>query len=335
MVSYAGVIDCPPSWPTCLPNQFLMLPQILHILTGPTAVGKTELSLEWAEQYGAEIVSCDSLLFYRGMNIGTAKPRADELARVPHHLIDIHEPDSAMTIADYVARAERTVADIVRRGKRVLVTGGSGFYLKAFFGPVVDRVAVSAELREQVETKLMNEGLASLVKELKELNPAGLGGLDAANPRRVTRALERCRASGKTLQRVKAEFDAQPGAFSEFQINGVCLTREPEELNQRIALRVDHMLAEGLVAEVRGLLDQGLDRNPSAVRSIGYRETVAMLAGELPESELPAAIVKNTKALVRKQRTWFRNQLPELRTQSAADARSATLFDSPSMHLDS
>lgn len=304
-----------------------MEPKTLHILTGPTAVGKTELSLEWAERNDAEIVSCDSLLFYRGMNIGTAKPRADELARVPHHLIDIHEPDSAMTIADYVARAERTVADIVARGKRILVTGGSGFYLKAFFGPVVDRVSVSTELREQVETKLTNEGLESLVSELNELNPAGLGSLDVANPRRVTRALERCRASGKTLHVLKADFDAQPGAFPEFQIKGVCLTREPEELNQRIEQRVAEMLAEGLVAEVRGLLDQGLNHNPSAARSIGYRETIAMLAGELPEGELPAAIVKNTKALVRKQRTWFRTQLPELRMLAATEANPGTLFD--------
>ena len=308
-----------------------MEPKTLHILTGPTAVGKTELSLEWAEQYDAEIVSCDSLLFYRGMNIGTAKPRADERARVPHHLIDIHQPDSAMTIADYVARAERSVADIVTRGKRVLVTGGSGFYLKAFFGPVVDGVTMPTALREQIEAKLTNEGLASLVRELKELNPAGLGSLDRANPRRVTRALERCRASGKTLQVVKAEFDALPGVFSEFQIKGVCLTREPEELNQRIEQRVDEMLAAGLVAEVRGLLDQGLSNNPSAARSIGYRETIAMLAGELPEGELPATIVKNTKALVRKQRTWFRTQLPELRMQVAAEAKSATLFDTPTI----
>lgn len=305
-----------------------MEPPILHILTGPTAVGKTELSLEWAEQSDAEIVSCDSLLFYRGMNIGTAKPSADELTRVPHHLIDIHQPDSAMTIADYVVRSQRAVADILERGKRVLVTGGSGFYLKAFFGPVVDSVSVPAALREQVETQLTNEGVESLVQELKALNPAGLGGLDVANPRRVTRALERCRASGKTLELLKTEFEAQPGAFPDFKLKGVCLTREAEELSQRIEKRVDQMLAEGLVAEVRGLIDRGLERNPSAARSIGYRETIAVLTGELPEAELPAAIVKNTKALVRKQRTWFRTQLPKLRMQTAADAAPGTLFDS-------
>ncbi|MDB4384459.1 tRNA (adenosine(37)-N6)-dimethylallyltransferase MiaA [Opitutaceae bacterium] len=299
----------------------------LHVLTGPTAVGKTELALQWAEANNAEIVSCDSLLFYRGMNIGTAKPTRDELERVPHHLVDIRDVTEPMTIADYVVRAQQVVADIQRRGRAVLVTGGSGFYLKAFFGPVVDQVTVPAEVRDEVERRLEQEGLASSVAELRALNPTGLDGLDLANPRRVLRALERCRVSGKTLQVLKAEFAAQPGPFAEHQIKGVCLTREGPDLNERIELRVEQMLQAGLVTEVEGMLARGLERNPSAARSIGYRETIAMLAGERSESELAATIAKNTRALAKKQRTWFRTQLSQLNLLPAPVATAAGLFD--------
>lgn len=299
----------------------------LHVLTGPTAVGKTELALQWAEKHEAEIVSCDSLLFYRGMNIGTAKPHREELERVPHHLIDIRDVAEPITIADYVVRAQQAVTDIQSRGRAVLVTGGSGFYLKAFFGPVVDQVTVPAEIRAEIERRWESEGLAVLVAELRALNPDGLDGLDVANPRRVLRALERCRVSGKTLQVLKAEFAGQPVPFAEHQIKGVCLTREVPDLNRRIELRVEHMLQAGLVAEVEGLLACGLERNPSAARSIGYRETIAMLAGDMLESELGAAIAKNTRALAKKQRTWFRTQLSQLNLLPAADATAAGLFD--------
>ncbi len=298
----------------------------IHVLTGPTAVGKTELALRWAEANGAEIVSCDALLFYRGMDIGTAKPTAAERARVPHHLIDVGEVNSGMDVTGYVALAREAVADITARGKRVLVAGGSGFYLKSFFAPVADDVTVPEELRAEVTAKLETEGLAALVAELRALNPQGLGGLDVANPRRVTRALERCRASGRPLATLAAEFARMPGPFADWSVRCTRLDREPEDLNARIARRVDAMLAEGLVAEVERLRAAGLERNPSASRAIGYRETLAMLDGGLPRASLAAEIVKNTRALVKKQRTWLRTQLPEHRVLAAKDTCVAELF---------
>lgn len=298
----------------------------MHVLTGPTAVGKTELALRWAEANDAEIVSADSLLFYRGMNIGTAKPTPAELARVPHHLIDIVAPSQPMNIADYVERARAAVDEIEARGRRVLITGGSGFYLKAFFEPVVDEVEVPVSLRAKVEQDLVNRGLAALVAELHELNPAGLAGLDIANPRRVTRALERCLASGRTLQALKADFESRPGPFADWTVRGVLLVREAAELEDRIIRRVDQMLADGLVAEVSRLDDAGIRQNPSAARSIGYRETLAVLDGTLSRETLAAEIVRNTKALVRKQRTWFRQQLPQLQRVEATTATVPALF---------
>lgn len=299
---------------------------VIQVLTGCTAVGKTELALRWAEANGAEIVSCDSLLFYRGMDIGTAKPTKAELARVPHHLIDVGEVRERMDVTHYVTKARVAVDEVLARRKRVLVTGGSGFYLAAFFGPVADDVEVPAALREEIRTRLEREGLAALVAELRALNPAGLGALDVQNPRRVTRALERCRASGRTIAELQAEFAARPGPFADFEVKLCELVREPAVLEQRVEARVRQMQRDGLVDEVRALLGRGLKENPSAAKAIGYRETIDFLEGRLTEAELLPAIVKNTRALVKKQRTWFKTQLPEHRRVEAATARVEELF---------
>ena len=306
----------------------------LHVLTGCTAVGKTELALRWAEANNAEIVSCDSLLFYRGADIGTAKPSQTELARVPHHLIDVCEVTEQMDVTYYVTKARAVIDDIMGRKRQVLVTGGSGFYLRAFLGPVADAVEVAEELRTELRGRLEKEGLTALVKELQGLNPAGLGALDIQNPRRVLRALERCRASGRTLAELLRDFAAQPAPFADYAVKLSELVREPAELDQRIESRVAAMLRDGLVEEVRGLLAKGLKQNPSAARAIGYRETIDFIEGRLPalsqsngpETELGAAIAKNTRALVKKQRTWFKAQLPPHRQPDASTIEVRELF---------
>ena len=293
----------------------------IHILTGCTAVGKTEWALRWAEARGAEIVSCDSLLFYRGMDVGTAKPTTGERARARHHLIDVRDVTEPMDVTQYIALARAAVEDIAGRGRAVLVTGGSGFYLKAFFAAVADEVMVSTGLRAEVAERLEREGLAAVVAELEGLNPGGLGKLDVENPRRVTRALERCRASGKTLVVLAEEFAARPGAFADWRVELTRLERPAEELNQRIEARVAAMLAGGLVDEVRRLRGEGLAKNPSAARAIGYREVLAMDDGGGIAADLAGEIVKNTRGLVRKQRTWFRTQLPAHRVVAAQNLR--------------
>ena len=298
----------------------------IFVLTGCTAAGKTEWALRWAEQNNAEIVSCDSLLFYRGMDIGTAKPTAEERARVPHHLIDVCEVTDRMDITDYVALAKRSVEEISSRGRRVLVTGGSGFYLKAFFAPVADAVAVSGELRSEIDARLRTEGLPALVADLEKLNPAGLGALDMANPRRVVRALERCRASAKTMAELAEEFAKTPAPFGNWDVQLVRLDRAPEELGQRILLRVKAMLGAGLIEEVQRLLPLGLKENLSASKAIGYRETIDFLEGRLPRARLVEEIAQNTRGLVKKQRTWFRTQLPEHKIVPAAVGLPDDLF---------
>ena len=297
--------------------------RVIHILTGCTAVGKTDQALRWAEAHGAEIVSCDSLLFYRDMDIGTAKPTVTERARVPHHLIDVCAVTEPMDITRYVALTQTAVLEIATRGRPVLVTGGSGFYLKAFFAPVADAVAVPPAVRTRVRGLTAETALG----ELRALNPAGLGSLDTANPRRVLRALERCLASGRTLVELAADFARQRPPFADWEIKLTRLERPADELAQRIEQRVAAMLAAGLVDEVKGLGTRGLLENPSAAKAIGYREVLACLAGDLPESELAAAIVRNTRALVKKQRTWFRTQLPPHREVAADACAVSDLFN--------
>jgi tRNA dimethylallyltransferase len=281
----------------------------LHLLTGCTAVGKTDAALRWAEANGAEIVSCDSQLFYRGMDLGTAKPSAAERARVPHHLIDVLEVAEPMDIARYAGLARRVVDEILARGRQVLVVGGSGFYLKTFLGPVADDVEIPDGLRAEIGALGHEAALAAL----RRLNPGGLGALDTANPRRVTRALERCRASGLTLAELGARFAAIPAPFGDCEVRLTQLDRAPADLERRIERRVQAMLAAGLVDEVTRLRASGLETNPSAARAIGYREVLALLSGKSAPAALAGEIVRNTRALVKKQRTWFRTQLPEHR----------------------
>lgn len=290
---------------------------VIRVLTGCTASGKTEWAIKYAREIGAEIVSADSQLFYRGMDIGTAKPNPDELKLVKHHLINIMDVSETMNIARYVAVAKETVEAVLTRGNAVLVVGGSGFYLKAFFSAVADHIEISPLLRSEIDAQLNRDGLESLVEQLKRLNPAGLGGLDIQNPRRVTRALERCLSTGKTLRELALEFEKIPAPFSNYTIELTQLEQKPEQLEKRIQMRVEQMLSAGLIDEVRALLSMGLRKNLTASKAIGYREVIDYLDGKLARQHLASEIISNTKGLVKKQKTWFKTQLPEHRHVAA------------------
>jgi tRNA dimethylallyltransferase len=284
--------------------------RVLHILTGCTGVGKTEWALRWAETRGAEILSCDSLLFYRRMDLGTAKPSASERRRVPHHLVDIRPVSELMNVATYASLARAAAEEIAGRGRPVLVVGGSGFYLKTFFAPVADAVEVGPEIQEAVGLLLRTGGPGAAVEELRRLNPGGLGRLDVANPRRVANALTRCLASGRSLGELAEDFSHRSGPFAGWEVRLARLDRSGPDFERRLASRIDVMLGAGLVEEVRVLLAAGLRSNPSAAAAIGYRETVEVLEGRAPREGLADAIARRTRALVKKQRTWFRTQLP-------------------------
>ena len=282
----------------------------IFVLGGVTAVGKTAASLAWAERGDAEILSCDSLLFYRGMDIGTAKPTLEERSRVAHHGIDLVTVDQPYDVASYLDYAHQVVRDVIDRGKKVLVVGGSGFYLQAFFAPVIDEVEVPDALRSQVLDWEQEEGLSGLLRRLHELNPEGIGDLDSDNPRRVTRALERCLASGQSLLALKESFQKADFPFRKNPKITWILDREDFDLEERVKERVSLMLDDGLLTEVQALREMGLERNPSACRAVGYRETLLHLDGRYSSDQWREAIVSATLRLARKQRKWFRSRLP-------------------------
>ena len=284
---------------------------VLHIISGPTAVGKTEYALAYAEAHDAEVISCDALLVYRGMDIGTAKPSLEEQKRVKHHMIDVNPVDQPYDIVAYVAAAEAAMEAVVERGKSAVVVGGSGFYLKSFFAPIVDTVVVPDLIRSSVSGLYEEKGLEGLLAELRRHSPEGLGSLDTLNPRRVQRALERCMASGRSLPDLQAEFAARPEPYGNYRKHFIALERDPEELRKRVARRVDQMVQDGLIEEVDRLRSKGIEKNPCAASAIGYRETLSYLRGEIEREALVAEIVQNTNHLVKKQRTWFRTQIRE------------------------
>ena len=224
-------------------------------------------------------------------------------------MIDLNSVSEPYDIVAYVRDAEVAVAEIFARGKSVVVTGGSGFYLKSFFAPVIDVVKVSDAIRAKVTALYEADGLKGLLDKLRVHSVSCTGNLDTKNPRRVSRALERCIASGKDLPTLQAEFAARPEPFADCINHYILLERDMDNLKQRVARRTELMLKDGLIAEVQTLLLQGLKENPSAASAIGYRETIAFLEGELKRDDLLPLIVQNTLHLVKKQGTWFRTQI--------------------------
>jgi tRNA dimethylallyltransferase len=282
---------------------------VIYMLAGVTAVGKSKISIQWAAKNSCEIVSCDSVAVYKGMDVGSAKPSIRDRQQVVHHGIDLVDVRDVFSVADYQAYATEVVEQIKGRKVSVLVAGGSGFYLQSFLTPVVDDIVVTREIREEVEQIYANDHLVGIVARLKELNPDGVGTLDTLNPRRVMRGLERCMASGKTILQLKDEFAAKPKAFPKFDKKVLWLDRENEDLENRISNRTEGMLKEGIVAETEGLLRAGIEGNAPASNAVGYRECIAFLKGKLQEDQLLGEINKSTRQLVSKQRKWFRKYL--------------------------
>lgn len=281
---------------------------LLIFIVGPTAVGKTALSLELAERLGRPILSCDSLCFYRGMDIGTAKPDESERKRILHYGVDLVDPDQSYDVARYECYARDCVER--HRDTGLVISGGSGFYLKSFFSAVTDQIDIPEDLTKAVQQLHRDQGLAGLVRALQKSNPEGTGNLDLRNPRRVEKALLRCLASGKTLHQLATEFSRLPDPYADYSRCVLLLDRDTQELDTRIAQRTRQMLSGGLVEEVRQLRLQGLEQNLSARDSIGYRETLQFLDGKLDRDTLEAEINLHTRQLVRKQRKWFRRQIP-------------------------
>lgn len=280
----------------------------LRLLTGPTAAGKTDAALAWAEAAGGEILSCDSVCVYRGLDIGSAKPTPAERARVPHHGLDLADPAERFSVEAYVRHARAVIDECRRRGKPLMVVGGSGFYLAAFFGPVTDDIPIPSAVREEVR-RLQAAGVGSLRSRLLEAEGGSLPEwLDDDNPIRLAKALERRLASGRPLDDLRRDFLSRPGPFADLTVRAEVLDRPDPELRQRIRDRTRGMLAGGLIEECRALAARNLPDDLPAVRAVGYRETLAWLReGRTAQTgALALAIEQATWSLVASQRKWFR-----------------------------
>ena len=283
------------------PSQALLPRAIL--LAGPTAVGKSEVALQLAEKLGGEIISVDSMQVYRGLDLGTAKPPPTERARVPHHLIDVVELTEPFDAAKFAELAHHAVAEIQSRGKVPILCGGTGLYFKTFLSGVGEAPPADSKLR----TELAATPLADLLRELASRDPATFARVDRQNPRRVIRAVEINRLTGKPSSQQRASWNSELGTRgSEFAIG---LTRALDDLRRRIDTRVDQMFARGLVDETRRLLEQGLAQNPTAMQAIGYRQVVEHLRGERLLPETIELVKTRTRQFAKRQMTWFRGQM--------------------------
>lgn len=280
-----------------------MATSLLVVIVGPTAVGKTALSLALAGRYGAEIVSADSRLFYRGMDIGTAKPTPAERAAIPHHLIDIVNPDETVTLGQYQAMAYAAIADIQGRGRLPVLVGGTGQYVKAVVEDWgIPRVAPRPELRQILEK--MNG--PELARWLQTLDPVAAVKMDSRNIRRVIRALEVTLVSGQPISELQRK---SPPAVTTLQIG---LTCERELLYRRVDERVAQMMDNGLLTELMGLREAGYGRDLPSMSGLGYQQLGAYLAGECGLEDAVERIRFETHRFVRQQYTWFRPGDPHI-----------------------
>ncbi len=269
-------------------------------LAGPTAVGKSAIALDLAEKVGGEIITVDSMQVYRGLDIGTAKPTADERKKIPHHLLDVCDLTEAFDAAQFIRLAQKGVAEIQSRGRTPIFCGGTGLYFKAFLDGLGDAPPADEKLRTELEAA----PFAALLAELRGRDPAAYEKIDKQNPRRVIRAVEVIRLTGKKFSEQRSEWKTQNSKLKAK--NYFCFTRSLEDLHARINVRVDEMFARGLVDETRELLKHGLAENKFAMQAIGYRQVVEHLRGERDLAATIDLVKIRTRQFAKRQLTWFR-----------------------------
>jgi len=278
--------------------------QPLLVIVGPTASGKTDVSVELALQLNGEVVSADSMLVYKNMDIGTAKPTLEERQGVPHHLIDVIQPDQEFSVAQYQQLAEQAIADIHKRNKLPVVVGGTGLYVRSVMDHYnFDVPGEDPELRQQLLQISSERGNLWLHQQLAAVDPTAAKNIHHNNVRRVIRALEVYKLTGRLFSDMK-QADYQTNAKYKAAIFGISYPREV--LYQRINMRVDHMLATGLIQEVDSLIQQGIKRSSTAMQGLGYKEIAAYLDGEMSLDAAVELLKRDTRRYAKRQFTWFK-----------------------------
>ena len=281
-----------------------MKPELI-VISGPTASGKTALAVALAKQYNGEVVSADSMQIYRRMDIGTAKPTVEEMEGIPHHMIDVVEPEEDFSVACYVDMASKCVDDILSRGKLPIVAGGTGLYIDSLLsGRTFSAFSPESPLRGELEQRIRTEGGEKLLSELAKVDPESAGRLHPNDEKRIVRALEVYLTTGKTITQHNLETQAIPPRYHALTLTLSFERRE--DMWQRIDRRVDVMMEQGLVEEVRALLDSGVPNKCTAMQAIGYKE---MVEAVLRNGDVRAAaeeVKLRSRQYAKRQLTWFR-----------------------------
>jgi tRNA dimethylallyltransferase len=272
-------------------------------VVGPTASGKTALAVELAKELGGEVISCDSMQIYRGMDIGTAKPTLDEMQGIPHHMIDICDPTEDFSVSRYTEMATPILDDILARGKTAIIAGGTGLYVDALirgndFAPIP-----ATGHREKLEAQIEAEGVEALLCQLRSIDPEA-AERSQGNPRRIIRALEVYYETGETITAHNLKTQALPPRYTPLWI-GLDFTNR-QDLYDRIDRRVEIMLETGLLEEIRHLLASGIPENATAMQAIGYKEFVDALAGRASLTSAVQQVQQASRRYAKRQLTWFR-----------------------------
>lgn len=274
----------------------------LILLVGPTAVGKTDLSIRLAQELNTEIISADSRQFYKELSIGTAKPTTKEMYGIKHHFIDSHSIETYYSAGDFERDVIKLLeGDIFKRKDLAIITGGSGLFVKAITDGLDDMPEAPLALRENLMQRLENEGVEVLAEELRKLDPEYAATADLQNSQRVVRALEVCLSTGKPF----SEFHKKTKAARSFEFIKIGIERPREELYDRINRRMDIMLANGLMEEVKGLTNY---RNHNALQTVGYKEVFEFLDGAYDYPTMVELLKRNSRRYAKRQMTWFKNQ---------------------------
>jgi len=273
----------------------------LVVLVGPTGVGKTGVSLCLARKLDAEIVSADSRLFYRGMDIGTAKPTSEEREGIPHHMIDVADPDEEYSCKRFEVEARRVIREILDRGKTVLAVGGSGLYVKALTEGIFEGPAGDSKLRRNLTSEAMRKGKNHIWRMLVEVDPVKAAQIDPENLARVIRAIEVYRKTGTPMSEL--EKLAEPIGIPHVKFG---LSRARKEIYTRIEKRVDEMMNLGFLDEVKGLAERGYSKSRPVKGSLGYSELISHLEGSVALDRAISLIKRNTRHFAKRQVTWFK-----------------------------
>ena len=280
------------------------MPTKILVITGPTASGKTWLAVELAKRYSGEVVSADSMQIYRRMDIGTAKPTAEEMGNIPHHMIDVADPWEDFSVARYVDMASRCVDGILARGRLPILAGGTGLYIDSLLsGRTFAAFEEESPLRGELEERYAQEGGRALLNQLAQADPESAARLHPNDGKRIVRALEVWLSTGKTITQHNRETLALPPRYTALTLNLDFQRRE--DMWRRIDRRVDRMMAAGLVEEVRALLNSGVPARCTAMQAIGYKEMVPVISGDAAAADAADQIKLHSRQYAKRQLTWF------------------------------